>query len=65
MRHDEWVQPGGPEPVKHERMSTPAERAEGDARCQDGRDDFAISTKSLIADEWVEGDGGGNVLFEE
>jgi hypothetical protein len=63
MRHDEWVTPGGPEPVKHEHAAAAGEPKA--AATPIPPDDFLDPNDRPIADEWVEGDGGGDVLFEE
>ena len=62
MRHDEWVKPGGLEPVKHERAETEHEPKPPLPAVVE--DDWVDPNDHLIGDEWVEGDGGGDVLFE-
>jgi hypothetical protein len=61
LKHDEWVKPGGPEPVKHERG--PIEREPKPPAPL--ADEFVDPYQKIIVDEWNEGDGGEEVLFEE
>ncbi len=63
MKHDVWVSPGGPEPVGYERgEGSERKTTEEPLPSVDG---FVDPNDRLIAGEWVEGDGGGDVLFEQ
>jgi len=61
MKHDEWVTPGGPEPVVHHHGSHAHEPTPPPPK----EDEWVDQYQKLIVDEWVEGDGGPDVLFEE
>jgi len=61
LKHDEWVRPGGPEPLKYTRDPQTIIQAEP----QPDQDvPFLDPNERIIADEWKEGDGGPDVLFE-
>lgn len=67
-RHDKFVQPKGAIPapiVATARKETPKPlKREQPAELPPEPDEFDDPNDFLIADEWLEGDGGGDVLFE-
>jgi hypothetical protein len=60
-RHDKFVEPQGPEPEHHERLK-PSPKQKVETVLTDVIDD---PNDRIIAGEWCEGDGKGNVLYEE
>jgi len=67
-RHDKFVQPKGPvpTPVVAARKETPKPlKQKPVAELPPEPDEFDDPNDFLIADEWLEGDGQGDVLFEE
>ena len=64
LKHDVWVQPGGPAPVHYPHATpTPTPVAQTELPPPPARplDD----NERLIVDEWMEGDGKEKVLYEE
>ena len=59
-RHDEWVTPHGPQPIPIVHPYVPHEHGEAAPA-----DEFCDPNARPIAGEWIEGDGQGDVLFEE
>ena len=77
MKHDEWVVPEGPEPVKYDHEEHEASLRDLEVVHREIEEtiltphdvklepDFDPNIDKIIVDEWVEGDGKGHVLFEE
>jgi hypothetical protein len=69
MKHDEWVVPGGAEPVKYDHSEHVASLEDLPLKEKQPQDDlmpeFDPNIDRLIVDEWVEGDNKPHVLFEE
>lgn len=63
-RHDNFVEPKGPQPIKHERAPIPP-KPDPKPESKDTADDrlTEIDPDPLIVDEWLEGDGE-KVLYE-
>src|SRR5215467_564399 len=61
LKHDEWVTPGGLEPIRYTRSPS----VEHERPSQTSEKLYEFLDQPLIGDEWREGDGGPDVLFEQ